>query len=100
MKITETKEVVREIYLAPCLKCGSEDILITDSNYSSFNIGGGTCRACKHSVTGSCSCDVSMDTLANIWNRGNDIKTLIKEQEEIINLAKIRINDLSQKIIK
>jgi len=96
MQITETKTVVREIYVAPCLKCGSEDILITDSNYSSFNTGGGTCRACKHSVTGGCGCDVSMDTLVHIWNKGNDIKHLIKEQESVILSAQKTISELEK----
>lgn len=94
MQITETKTVVREIYVAPCLKCGSEDILITDSNYSSFNTGGGSCRACKHSVTGGCGCDVNMDTLVKIWNEGNDLEYLIKQQEAIVAVAQEKIATL------
>lgn len=101
MKITERVEVTRELFVAPCLSCGGTDILLNDSGYSSFNIGGGQCKTCgRESREGNLSCYVSMDTLANIWNRENDISRLIEAQETIIKDAKERIKNLKKKPIQ
>src|SRR3546814_19744141 len=40
MQIKETVVVERELHVAPCFECGNEDINLSDSNYSSFNVGG------------------------------------------------------------
>lgn len=94
MQIQETVVVVRDIHVAPCLKCGHTDILLTDSNYSSFNTGGGTCKKCKHSETGGVSCNPSMQDLARIWNAGNDIPKLIASEKSKIEQAERRIKEL------
>ena len=98
MQVTETKTVTREIYVAPCLKCGGKDIRLSDSNYSSFNTGGGWCKAkgCGHEATGSVSCSPTMDDLAGIWNAANDIPSLIKAQEATIATATQRIGELNK----
>lgn len=98
MKITET--VTREVYVAPCIKCGSSDIAISDYGYSAPNIGGGQCKKCKHEVTSGCSCIVDMRTLISIWNAGNDPQRLIKEQEKIIENAQKIIDELQSVIQK
>lgn len=75
------EEVVRKkkVYVAPCIKCGSEDIKLFDYGYSSPNIGGGECKACKHNVTQNImSLDPKPSELAVIWNASNDKETLIK----------------------
>lgn len=94
MKIKETVSVEREIHVAPCIKCGSSNILITDSNYSSFNIGGGYCKDCNHNHTSGVGCNPSIDSLANIWNQGNDISLLVKVEEEKIIAAQKEIQRL------
>lgn len=100
MKITETKTVEREIHVAPCLMCGSDDISLDDCGYSSFNVGGGKCNKCKHSATDACHFDVTKDQLASIWNKKNDIPMLIAEQERIIVDAQSKIAQLKSTTIK
>lgn len=97
MLIKENTVVEREIHVAPCLECGHTDIELSDSNYSSFNRGGGKCNKCGHSVTGGVSCMPKVDDLAAIWNAGNDIHTLIDAEEAKITLATEQIADLIAK---
>lgn len=97
MLVTETITVQHEIHVAPCLKCGHTDILLSDSNYSSFNVGGGECKKCRHTSTASVGCSPTMKELAAIWNAGNDIPALIKAEEAKIAAATKRINELKVK---
>lgn len=97
VKITETKTTQSEIYVAPCIKCGSENIDIGDSGYSSFNIGGGECKKCKHTATSGCGCNVTIRECAAIWNRKNDIDMLVKEQENVVITAQKTIAELLAK---
>lgn len=94
MKIKETVEVIREIHVAPCLKCGRTNIRLWDCGYSSFNIGGGECCDCGHIKTSTCDIFPSKGSLAVIWNSGNCRKLLIKSQKEIIQTAVARIAEL------
>lgn len=98
MLITEPKAVQREIHVAPCLVCGHTEINLSDSNYSSFNQGGGTCKKCGHQVYRGVSCNPDIDSLAAIWNAANDVPTLIKAEEAKIEAAKLRIADLKTKL--
>jgi len=97
MQVTETITVKRKIHVAPCLKCGHTDIVLSDSNYSSFNVGGGQCKKCSHETTGSVGCSPTLKELAAIWNAGNDIPTLIKVEEATIAAAQKRIEELKAK---
>lgn len=97
MLIKETTVVEREIHVAPCLECGSTDIELSDSNYSSFNQGGGECKKCGHKVTNGVSCMPKIEHLASIWNAGNDIPTLIAVEEANIAKASERIAALKTK---
>lgn len=97
MIVHETQVIKREIHVAPCLKCGGADISLTDSNYSSFNRGGGKCKKCGHEVNSSVGCDPTFDQLAAIWNAENDILILIKSEEEKIVSSQKRIAELRAK---
>lgn len=100
MKLVEKVTIEREIEVSNCLKCGGEDIVISDSGYSSFNIGGGHCNACGHDVTASVGCLPSKSEMVYIWNKGNDIDALIAVQEEKIAKAEeeiIKLKDLKRK---
>ena len=97
MLVTETKSVTRDLYVAPCLKCGCKEIVLSDSNYSSFNRGGGTCSQCKHEVVGCCGCLPTVDDLARIWNNENDIDTLIAIERKKITTAYQVIKELVTK---
>lgn len=97
MLIKETVTRERELHVAPCLQCGNTDIRLRDSNYSSFNQGGGECSKCGHSVFAGVSCSPTMDDLAGIWNSANDIALLIEAQERIVAKANDRIKELKIK---
>lgn len=94
MKITEKVVVTKELDVENCVKCGHDDIVISDDNYSSFNTGGGKCKKCGHKVYSGVGCMPTMSELVNIWNSGNDVDKLIKAQESIINAAQKEINKL------
>lgn len=96
MKITEQVMVTKELDVVPCLACGKDNIVISDNNYSSFNTGGGKCKDCGHEVNAGVGCLPTMSELVNIWNKGNDVSILIKNQEKIINEAKKEITRLDQ----
>ncbi len=100
MDLVEKVVIERVLKVSSCLKCGSEDIIISDSGYSSFNIGGGHCNDCGHEITGGVGCLPTKSELVSIWNKGNDIQLLIAEQEEIIAEAEdkiIKLKDLERK---
>lgn len=88
-----TEKVVR-IYVSPCLKCGSEEVILFDCGYSSFNVGGGKCNSCGNKTSVSVGASVDKQTLANIWNNKNDINTLIKANEKEIFRLHEEINHL------
>lgn len=62
--------------LQPCIKCDSTNIKIFDCGYSSFNVGGGECRDCKHKVSGAVNINWQSDSL-RVWNTANDLNALI-----------------------
>jgi len=100
MELVEKVITERVLQVSACLKCGGENIVISDSGYSSFNIGGGHCNDCGHSVTSGVGCLPTKSELVSIWNKGNDIQILIEEQEEIIAEAEeeiIKLRDLEKK---
>lgn len=100
MDLVEKVVIERVLKVSSCVKCGSEDIIISDSGYSSFNIGGGHCNDCGHEITGGVGCLPTESDLVSIWNKGNDIQLLIAEQEEIIAEAEdkiIKLKDLERK---
>lgn len=96
MKITEKVVVEKELHVASCIKCGHDDILISDNNYSSFNSGGGKCKKCGHEVTSGVGCMPTMSELVSIWNSSNDVNKLIKAQENIVNKAEKEITRLQE----
>lgn len=80
--------------IAPCLECGSDDITLDHSNYSSFNTGGGECNHCHRTTRIAVGCFPTMEELAKIWNDENDIPTLIETEEKVIQGAQNRIKEL------
>lgn len=95
MLIKETVE--RDVYVAPCLKCGSTEIRIDDDNYSSFNQGGGECMTCGHKTYAGVGCLPKIEEMIAIWNAGNDIDTLIKVETRKIEEATAAIKELGMK---
>ena len=98
MKLMEKVTVTREIDVAPCVKCGGDDIDIYDCGYSTFNVGGGECRTCGHKVTNNhLGCFPTKTELAAIWNAGNDLEGLIKAEKDKIENARARITELEKR---
>src|SRR3546814_7577807 len=73
-----------------------EDIHLSDSNYSSFNVGGGKCKNCNHQSTSSVGIFPTSDEMAAIWNAENDINFLIAAEEKKIAVSKARISELKK----
>lgn len=96
MEFSEVKRVTRKLYVAPCLKCGHTEILIRDSGYSSFNLGGGACKQCGHEVHASVGCLPTIDELVAIWNKGNDLQVLIDAQQAAIDDATAQIQEFQR----
>ncbi|GBG14878.1 uncharacterized protein NMK_2479 [Novimethylophilus kurashikiensis] len=97
MQITETKTVTetKEIYVAPCLKCGSADIKLWDCGYTEGNVGGGVCKECGHEgKQGWIGSSPSKEQLAGIWNAANDIDTLITAENTKIEASRRTITEL------
>lgn len=100
MLIKETITIEREIHVAPCLQCGSTDIRLMDYGYNAPNMGGGECMSCKHRTTTYVELFPKMQDLADIWNSKNDIPTLIATEQNKINIAEKKIEDLKAKLPK
>jgi hypothetical protein len=96
MFIEEEITSKRRVYVAPCVKCGSEDINIFDYGYNSPNMGGGECKSCTHSVISNVAALYPTKTeLAKIWNASNDKSILIKAAQSIIDTQLKIIKSLS-----
>lgn len=94
MLVTETVARSQEVYVAPCIKCGSNDISIDDDNQTTFNSGGGTCRACNNKAYAACEWAPAKKFLINTWNKANDVADLIDEKHKALNDAQATINEL------
>lgn len=98
------KVVEEEIYVAPCIKCRSNDIEISDYGYSSFNIAYAKCLNCGNEHTLNCGCFPPVKNTLKLWNDNNDIQSVIKNIENLISenrkqikLYKERIEELKTK---
>jgi DNA-directed RNA polymerase subunit RPC12/RpoP len=57
----------------PCLECGSEEVELFDSGYTTFNVGGGRCKKCKREVSiKTLPWNPSKEDLTQVWNNDND----------------------------
>lgn len=75
-----------------CVKCGSDDILITNCGYSSFNAGSGKCNKCGNKVLPRNGPWDNDDWIVSEWNYRNPTKEV-----EILRLEK-QIEELRDKI--
>lgn len=97
MKFTEIRQVEIELEVARCLKCHSEDIKFSDYGYTQGNSGGGTCQSCKHEFYKPVFMNPKIEDLVAIWNSGNDVKTLIKVEQDKIEEAERKISEIKAK---
>lgn len=67
--------------MAPCLECGSEDIQLSDNNYSSFNQGGGKCKTCGHTTYAGVGCLPKIDDLYPFGMQAMISRRLLKKNK-------------------
>jgi hypothetical protein len=96
MLIEETIIIKKNVYVSPCIKCGSDNINIFDYGYGTSNYGGGRCKDCKNEITEVVCVDPNKKKLIDIWNKKNDITLLLLEQDSIINKANKEIIRLTE----
>lgn len=94
----EKDTVVRQLHVAPCLKCGATDIRLMNRKHELLNDGGGECAKCEHRTVGPVERDAGQHHLAFIWNAGNDIEALIRAEQIVILKAKLHIALLQERI--
>ncbi|GAB3994688.1 hypothetical protein GCM10028807_32860 [Spirosoma daeguense] len=85
----------KKVFVAPCIKCGSDDIMIWDNNDSAFNTGGGTCKKCKHEVTGGVGCLPKKTEMVGIWNAANHPRIVL--EKELKDLMKLKASQATLK---
>ncbi len=95
MQLDVEEKTTKQIYVAPCLKCGCDEIQIDDYGYNAPNIGGGKCTQCTNEASASCDIFPKKETLANIWNAQNCKKTLTKNKLSKIATLWAEIHALS-----
>lgn len=99
IKITETR--TKELYVAPCIKCGSDNIIIGDCGYSSFNVAYGKCKnCCKNDISFQCDWNINKKEIIQHWNSKNDINLVIKSKEKFIKELQKEISKLKSLQIK
>lgn len=96
--ITKSTPSTETVYVAPCLKCGGENIHIGDCGYSSFNVAYGKCQnpQCKHEVKFNCGWDVEQKAIVEVWNKANDIDLLIEQKLNSIATLKEEMKELQK----
>ncbi len=89
-QVKSTKTTTTEIYVAPCINCGCDNIYLGDCGYSSFNVAYGRCTrpVCKREVKFNCG-DVTMEDIIQFWNRNNDVDLLIGQK--VVELEKVQL---------
>lgn len=98
MIVKEKVSTEKDVYIAPCLKCGHDDVSIFDYGYNAPNLGGGKCKKCGHEVVSACNILPTVSELAKKWNSENDIPTLIEKKELEKSLIEDEINQLKQRL--
>ncbi len=84
--------------IEPCFDCGSPDINIWDCGYSSFNIGGGTCKKCGRKISGSVGWnDFKKDSL-ELWNNANGLVHLLSVKIDELSKLHLAIQSIKDKI--
>ena len=84
IKVKKRTETEIEVYVAPCIKCGRDEIKIGDCGYSSFNVSFAECK-CGNKHTWSCGDSPDFSWIAKEWNKHNDIDTIIADKKGPIN---------------
>lgn len=96
-KLNRQQTMLDELYFAPCLKCGSDNIEFGDCGYSSFNVAYGKCKDCKHEVLFNCGVFPDMIWIIQSWNEKNDIPTILVDKRLTLAALKKEISELEKK---
>ena len=78
-----------------CIKCGSEDIEISNCGYSSFNCGTGKCNSCGNKVPSTNGSWSNNDWIIREWNDRNPLKDEeLRRLEEKLKKTKEKIKEV------
>ena len=81
-----------------CVKCGSDDILIANCGYSSFNAGSGKCKKCGNEVVANNGPWDDDNWIISEWNYKNPTKEVeIQRLEQEIEKLKNQIEETKQR---
>ena len=93
--IEEKQTITKRIEILPCVKCGSENIEIGDSGYTTFNVAWGKCKDCGNEVQISpCDWNITKAKIAERWNERNNPKILKAEYQHQISELQKKIDEL------
>lgn len=96
LKTTTQQQVETEVYFAPCIECGDEDITFYNCGYSTFNVGGAKCKKCGNEVkVNGLDSNASNAVLIPHWNQKNDPAVLIEKYQKEIEELQQKINKLN-----
>ena len=87
-------------FVTPCLKCGNDDIKIEEYEDRYGPISTATCKnkSCKNEVKENSF----LASIIKLWNKQNDIDTLVADKKALIESTKAEIKDLiiKQRLMK
>lgn len=85
------KKIVVEIKVAQCIKCESEDVFVKPYEDQYGFITTIKCNNCGQELRENCGSAATIE----VWNKRNDIDTLIQDKSELILKTQKDIKDLN-----
>ena len=85
---TSKKKVTH--FVASCIKCNSDDITVSEYEDNYGSISTVKCKSCKNEVR----VNAGVVAVIKLWNKENDIETLITDKIALIETTKVEIKEL------
>src|SRR5687767_4939051 len=95
VNIPSSRKVI-EHNVSPCIKCGWDDIQISEYEDNFGFISTAKCKECKQEV----KVNASLSGVILKWNEGNNINLVIADREKLIVDAKNEIKGLKKLLNK
>ena len=100
-KLKVNKIIEEDVYYAPCIECGCDELIFNNCGYTTFNVGSVKCKNCENKVeikyldTNATDAD-----MVSFWNEKNDVNILISELEEHIDECNEKLKFYKSKLPK